>query len=186
MRVSAAIAPFGMALTAAGFSESMTFAFIERQAALPVLRSRRGAGRDRQSAVGEVRRAAAVAAAGPDRFVRAQPAARPQGRPAVRDRQPVHARRGRTRRRRSPGAAQRRRALVGAGASGGLLRRQGRRRAAVRRARAADGIARLPRRRAVRTWSRAAPPTSAAADAYIGSRRPARAGDRGSARFSRG
>ena len=56
-------------LTASGFSEAMTFAFVEREAALPFCRRER-AGGDRQSAVGEVRGAAAVAAAGPARLLR--------------------------------------------------------------------------------------------------------------------
>ena len=87
----------------------MTFAFIERQAA------RRSASRgvepvgDRESAVGEVRRAAAVAAARPGRRVRAQPPARAARRPAVRDRHALHAAPAKTRGRRSRGPAPRRR-----------------------------------------------------------------------------
>ena len=90
----------------------------------------------RQSAVGEVRHAASVAAARPGRRRRAQPAARPARRAAVRDRHAVLAPTGETR-----GVAL---AWTGAGdaehwsgggARGRLLRRQGRRRAAVRRAR---------------------------------------------------
>ena len=82
----------------------------------------------RQPAVGEVRHAAAVAAARPGRRRRAQPAARPARRAALRDRHALRAD-GETR-----GVAvgldrrRRRRALVGRRARGRLLRRQGRRR----------------------------------------------------------
>ena len=59
-----AIAPSGGCSAPPASPKSMTFAFIERQAALPFCDAGGRAGRDRQSAVGEVRGAAAVAAAG--------------------------------------------------------------------------------------------------------------------------
>ncbi len=102
-------------LTAAGFSEAVTFGFIEAKAAELVLRRRETAepdpaaarliAVDRQPAVGEVRHAAAVAAARPGRRRRAQPPARPARRAAVRDRHALRARRRDARRWRSRGPA---------------------------------------------------------------------------------
>ena len=134
-----------MALTAAGFSESMTFAFIERQAALPFCDS----GTE------------PVAIANPlsEKFAVLRPSLlsgltdscahnRRRGRKDVQlfetgsrftsvGRRP---RRGDRVVRRSGTSA-----LVVCGAAGGLLRREGRRRAVVRRARTAVGVARLSR-----------------------------------------
>ena len=127
------------------------------------------AGADRESAVGEVRGAAPVAAARARRRVRAQPPARTQGRAAVRDRQPVHERGRRACRcgrvdRRSAG-----RALGGAGAHGRLLRPQGRGRGdcrgARRRRRLRAGGQRISRRRT----RREVPARAAGGEAALGS-----------------
>ena len=66
--------------TAAGLSEAVTFGFIEQRRRPSAFVAEGDAAHDRrrrESAVGEVRRAAAVAAAGPGRRGRAQPPARP-------------------------------------------------------------------------------------------------------------
>ena len=120
--------------------------------------ARRRARRHRQPAVGEVRHAAAVAAAGPGRRGRAQPPARPARRRAVRDRHAVHGARRDARRRARLDRRRRQRALVRRRARRRFLRRQGRRRAplrgARRRRRASTPAARaVPRRRARRRRS---------------------------------
>ena len=64
-----------------------------------------GAGRTRESAVGNIRRDAAEPAARPDRRAQPQPPARPRRRAALRDRHALLAERRNARRRRSPGRA---------------------------------------------------------------------------------
>ncbi len=111
-RASRAISCVRRVLTAAGLSEAVTFGFIEARAAAAFAPTTRRATlvARRQSAVGQVRHAAAVAAAGP---VDAVAHNRRHGRRdvgAVRDRRPLHAPQRRdARRRRSRGPERRRR-----------------------------------------------------------------------------
>ncbi len=133
-------------LTAAGFSECMTFAFIEREAALPFCEPGFEPIADRQPALGEIRRPPAVAARRPRRFVRAQPPARAEGHPAVRIGQPLHLDRRGPRGR--PGLVRRgeRTALVGVAGKRRLLRHEGRRRTPVRGVRHRRGVRRRRQR----------------------------------------
>ena len=164
----------------------MTFAFIERAGGAAVLRAGNRAGGDRESAVGEVRGAAPVAAAGPRRR-RARTTggagARTSGcsRPAAGSRRRAKAARS---------------ALAWCGAAatahwsaparaGRLLRREGRGRAARARRSASSALEFAPA--ATVSWSpgRAAEVSRPTAAALARRRRSAAAGGRGGARVSR-
>ena len=126
-------------LTAAGLSEAVTFGFIEARGAPTAFahaRRRRSIVAHRQSAVGEVRHAPAVAAARASstrsRTTAGTAGATSRSSKSARDSRIGGETRGVARRR---GPARRRRALVRRRARGRFLRRQGARRAAVRGAR---------------------------------------------------
>ena len=105
-RRSRATGSSGRSCTAAGFSEAVTFAFIERDASAPFCEPGRGGGRRsptrcRRSSPSSGRRCCRAWST-PCAHNRRRGA---EGRAAVRGRQPLHARRRRTRGRRSSGAA---------------------------------------------------------------------------------
>ena len=171
-------------LTAAGFSEAMTFAFIESQAALPFCEPgvEPPAIANPLSEKFAVLRPSLLAGARsiPARTT-AGAAARTSGcsRPAAGSRRPARGARPRS----SWCGAACRAALVGAGARGGFLRRERGRRAAVR------GVRRRARRSSRRPTARiscaAARPTCAPAARALGVVGQLAAGDRRGARASR-